>query len=101
MPKLYEYLGLAVFFYANEHEPIHVHGRRQGRECKAELIIVDGKIVEVRFSDISGKPSLESGELRDFESLVRAKADEIVEKWVDFFVRHKHVQTEIINQRIK
>ena len=101
MPKLYEYLGLAVFFYANEHNPIHVHGRRQGRECKAELIIVDGKIVEVRLSGISGKPSLESAELRDFEALVRAKADEIIEKWVDFFVRHKHVQTEIINQRIK
>ena len=25
MPKLYEYFGLVVFFYANEHEPIHVH----------------------------------------------------------------------------
>jgi hypothetical protein len=26
MPKLYEYFGLRVFFYANEHEPVHVHG---------------------------------------------------------------------------
>lgn len=101
MPKLYEYLGLAIFFYANEHEPILMHGRRAGRECKAELIIVDGKIVEVRLGAISGKPPLESGELRDFEALVRAKAEEIVEKRVDFFVWHKHVQTEIINQRIK
>src|SRR5437867_3276612 len=98
MPKLYEYFGIAIFFYANEHEPIHVHGRRQGRECKAELIIVDGKIVEVRISGVSGKPLLESGELRDFEALVRAKAEEIVEKWIDFFVRHKDVETEIINQ---
>ena len=101
MPKLYQYLGLEVFFFSNEHEPIHVHGRRQGRECKAELIIVDGRIVEIRLAGISGKAPLESGELRDFEALVRAKAEEIVEKWVDFFVRHKKVQTEIINQRIK
>jgi hypothetical protein len=38
MPKLYEYFGLVVYFYANEHEPIHVHGEYQGRESKAEII---------------------------------------------------------------
>lgn len=26
MPKLYEYFGLIVLFYSDEHEPIHVHG---------------------------------------------------------------------------
>ena len=35
MPKLYEYLGLDVFFYSNEHQPVHVHGRCQGREGRA------------------------------------------------------------------
>jgi hypothetical protein len=28
MPKLYEYMGIIVPFYSNEHEPIHVHGTR-------------------------------------------------------------------------
>jgi hypothetical protein len=23
MPKLYEYFGLIIMFYANEHEPVH------------------------------------------------------------------------------
>ncbi|MCW5910180.1 MAG: DUF4160 domain-containing protein [Cyclobacteriaceae bacterium] len=27
MPKIFEYLGIVIFFYAHEHEPIHVHGR--------------------------------------------------------------------------
>jgi len=44
MPKLYEYFGLVILFYSNEHEPIHVHGKYQGSESKAEIIIVDGKI---------------------------------------------------------
>ena len=30
MPKLYEYFGLIVIFYANEHDPVHVHGKCQG-----------------------------------------------------------------------
>lgn len=42
MPKLYEYFGLIIFFYSNEHEPIHVHGKYQNTEGKAEFIIDNG-----------------------------------------------------------
>ena len=34
MPKIYEYLGIILFFYSNEHEPIHIHGKFQGAELK-------------------------------------------------------------------
>lgn len=47
MPKLYEYFGLIVFFYSNEHEPIHVHGKYQNTEGKAGLLIDNGKIVDI------------------------------------------------------
>lgn len=32
MPKIFEYLGIIIMFYSNEHEPIHVHGKHQGLE---------------------------------------------------------------------
>jgi len=35
MPKLFEYFGLIVMSYANEHEPVHVHGKFQGCELRA------------------------------------------------------------------
>ena len=38
MPKLYEYLGVIVFFYSNEHEPVHVHGRHGFYESKIKLV---------------------------------------------------------------
>jgi len=44
MPKIFEYLGILVFFYSNEHEPIHVHAKKGEYECKAEFYIVNGKI---------------------------------------------------------
>ncbi len=62
MPKLYEYFGIVVMFYSNEHEPVHVHGKSQGRECRA---------------------------------------DEIVAKWIDYFVMHKSVKPERITRRLK
>jgi len=100
MPKLYEYLGLVVFFYANEHEPVHVHARSQGRESRAELVLVNGRVVDVRFGSVAGHEPLSRLEGRRFEELVHAKADDIVARWIDFFVLNKSVTPEIISRRL-
>jgi hypothetical protein len=55
VPKLYEYFGLIIMFYANEQEPVHVHGKCQGRESKAEIIILEGIVTEVHSSDVAGR----------------------------------------------
>jgi len=55
MPKLYSYFGIIIMFYSNEHEPIHVHGKYQGSESKAEFIIEDGEVKEIRIKAVKGK----------------------------------------------
>jgi hypothetical protein len=62
VPKLYEYLGLIVFFYANEHEPVHVHCRKENRESRAELILIEGKLIEIRLTGVRGKLPLNLAE---------------------------------------
>ncbi len=101
MPKLYEYFGLIVMFYANEHEPVHVHGKCQGRESRAEIILINGAVQEIRYTSVAGRPPLASNELRFFQELVTIKADEIISKWIDFFVLHKSITPERINRRLK
>jgi hypothetical protein len=101
MPKLYEYLGILVYFYSNEHEPIHVHGKHAGRESRAEIILQDGRIVGIEFGNVAGKRPLEGKKLKDFETLVEAKAEEIVERWINFFVHNVRSKPEIITRRIK
>jgi hypothetical protein len=101
MPKLYIYFGLVVYFYANEHEPIHVHGEYQGGECKAEFVLKDGEVVRIVFRNLKGRPPLKGSHLKDFKRLVRLKADDIVQRWVDFFVLKKHNQPEIITRKLK
>ncbi len=101
MPKLFEYLGLIVYFYSEEHDPIHVHGEYQGRESKAEIIIKDGEIVEIRVVRVKGKPPLQGAKLNDFVTLVEHRAGEIVEMWIDYFVRHRKVKARKITRRIK
>lgn len=101
MPKLYTYLGIIILFYSNEHEPIHVHGKHQGNESKAEIIIDDGEIKEIRIKPVKGRKPLKSSILNDFKEFVETYADEIVKKWIDYFVLHKQVSCEDIHRRIK
>lgn len=101
MPKLYEYLGIVVLFYSNEHEPIHVHGQCQGRESKAELIIENGKVVRIVYSSVRGRQPLSTAELKNFQTVMARYAEEIVQKWIDYFVLHKPVEAQHITQRIR
>ncbi len=91
MPKLYEYLGIVVFFYSNEHEPIHVHGRYQGEESKIEIVIKDGIIQSLKLQSVSGKKPLHAKQSQEFKKLVRVLGDEIVQSWINYFVYHKKI----------
>ena len=101
MPKLYEYFGLRVCFYANDHEPVHVHGFYQGRESKAELVIVNGVVVKIRIVSVAGMKPLTGAARANFELLVSRRAEDIVEKWVEFFVHRRPVNVEIITRKLK
>jgi hypothetical protein len=101
MPRLYEYLGLTVFFYSNEHEPIHVHGEYQGTESKATIIIDNGTIVDIRYSRVKGRRPLSNKQTEDFKAVVEYYAEDIVKKWIDYFVLHKPIASESITRRIR
>jgi len=101
MPKLYIYLGLVIYFYSNEHEPIHVHVEFHGHEAKADIILRNGKITKIVFSNVAGKPPLDGAKLRDFKKLVGVKAEEIVRRWIDYFVKNVHQKPELITRKLK
>ena len=88
-------------FYANEHEPVHVHGKCQGRESRAELIVIGGVVTDIHYGVVAGRLPLDINEMRYFEEIVAARASDIVSKWIDFFVLHKPVKSESITRRLK
>ena len=80
---------------------MHVHGKHQDRESRAEIIVVNGVITEIRYSNVAGRAPLENREINYFREVVTARAEDIVSKWIDFFVLHKPVQSERITRRLK
>ncbi len=101
MPRIYEYLGIVLFFYSNEHNPVHVHAQHGDYESKAEFYIENGEITEIRIVNIKGREPLKGSLLKDFEIFLEKYANSIVQKWIDFFVYHKYVDFERITKKIK
>ena len=101
MPKIFEYLGISILFYSNEHDPLHVHGKYQGCESKAEFIIIDGKISQILIKNVKGKQALPVNELREFQEFTEAFKNEIVQRWVDYFVFHKQINCIKIEGKVK
>ena len=66
-----------------------------------KIIVINGKVNEIRYSQVLGRLPLNTGEMRSFHEIVGARADEIVSKWIDFFVLHKPVKPERITRRLK
>jgi len=100
MPKIYEYLGLVFFFYANEHLPIHVHVSFGEFETKIELEYEDGKLKELNVLAVNGRKPLPAKDLREAIRFVKKYHEGIVEKWTTFFVKNKKVKSEVITQKV-
>jgi hypothetical protein len=100
MPKIYEYLGILIFFYSNDHEPLHVHAKKGEFESKAEFYIINGEIIEIKITSIKGANPLKGKDLKDFEVFLNKYANKIVEKWINYFVYHKDVEFEKITKRL-
>ena len=73
MPKLYEYFGLIFLFYSDDHDPMHLHVQRGSREGILMLLIVEGKLVELRWRAKRGAAMLNEKEQREAEVFVRAR----------------------------
>ena len=101
MPKLYDYFGLIFLFYSDDHDPVHLHVRHGDREGIIMLIIVDGKLVELRWRAKRGAEMLNEEQQREAELFVRAMKSDIVAKWTAFYVEHKRIKPERITRRVK
>lgn len=99
MPKIYEYIGFIIFFYSNEHLPVHCHIKKQQREVKAVIQYINGKPF-VTFMKVRSKTILTTDELNDIKEFILKKHSQIVNKWTDFFVKGKSPTVEKINKKL-
>ena len=100
MPKIFEYFGFIFYFFSNEHEPIHVHVKHGGNESIFELMMENGKLQEIKRREKPGVDSLTSKEAATAIEFIQTYWQDIVAKWVDFFVYKREVKTTRINKKL-
>ena len=80
MPTVIFVRGWRVFFYSNEgNEPVHIHARKGGAECKIWLKVDMYDIEQAWEHDLS--PRLQ----REIRKIVFDHFDLIVEEWKSHF----------------
>ena len=78
-----------------------MHAKKGEYESKAEFFLSDGLITEIKITNIKGIKPLKGSELKDFKVFLEHYADQIVQKWIDYFIYRKEVEFEQINNKIK
>lgn len=76
MPTLFEIFGLRFFFYANEHEPIHVHVENGDGRIKIQVTPTI-EIVEER--------GMKSKDIKKAITIVELYQEDIIDAWQSFF----------------
>ena len=100
MPKIFEYFGFIFYFFSNEHEPIHVHVQHEGRESIFELIMMDGKLVEIKIRNKKGFHSLTETDQKTAISFIKKYHKNIIDKWIRFFVMKQRVRSSKITKKL-
>ena len=75
MPTIFIFLGFRFMFYANDHEPIHVHVKKGGAMAKFEILPI--KLIQNHGFKVS--------ELKIIESIIKENQEVIAEHWNRFF----------------
>jgi hypothetical protein len=76
MPTLFYYLGLKFYFYANDHEPIHVHVSIENKEARFQVA------PEIQLIENFG---LKPREIRYAELAIEENREVIIQRWNEFF----------------
>jgi hypothetical protein len=101
MPKLFEYLGLILRFFSDEHEPIHIHAFYKEYQIKVEFNIKDGIISSIKYKKIQGYEVIPEEKMKDLETLIEVYKYDIIQLWIKFFVLHEKVPCKKISVKLK
>ncbi len=99
MPKLYDYLGISIWFFTDEHNPIHVHARHDNDEVKVEIYERNGIVYDVQYKEIRGK--FTPAKMRDLKMFINENKSAILYAWKQVFEQKTKIKPIKITKRIR
>ncbi len=98
MPVIYEYLGIIIGFYTNDHEPIHIHATYGDAVMKVILHTKDGKVYRTTYQEVTGKfPPMK---LKQLKAFVAKHKEAMLFAWEQVFTYGNTIQRVVITKKI-
>ena len=98
MPVIYEYLGIIIGFYTNDHEPIHIHATYGNAVIKVILHTKDGKVYRTTYQEVTGKFS--PAKLKQLKDFVAKYKEAMLFAWEQVFRYGNTIKRVVITKKI-
>lgn len=99
MPVIYEYLGIVISFWSNEHQPVHVHATYGDAIVKVPFYVDNCKIATIRYKEEKG--SFNKAKLRQLKEFISLYKYAILYAWEQKFVENVQIKKVVITNKIK
>jgi hypothetical protein len=102
MPVIYNYLGIKIGFFSDEHEPIHVHAVYNGAKIRVIFYVENGIVYRVSY--IAERGNFNKSKLVDLKTFISKYKNALYFAWVQFFESkngaEKKIKTIVITKKI-
>lgn len=96
-PQIFDFNGIKILFYSNEHYPIHIHAKYNDFETVYELLFKNGKLFNINVRQ-TNKPMLPAQQNKKVIKFIKKYNLKIVDKWQKYIILKKKVTlTKITN----
>jgi hypothetical protein len=101
MITLFDYYGLKIHFIKTDCTPLHIYANRGKQSCIGHVTFKQGLFDKIEFKKREGFDGLDQDDANKMELLILNHLDEIVKRWIDFYIFKRPIEEEIITQRIE
>lgn len=101
MITLFNYYDLKIHFLKKDDKPLHVYANRGTKSCMGVIKFKDGLFDCIEIEECNGQDKLEDLDVNRMKLLIINNLDEVIKRWIDYFVFNRPIKPEMITERIE
>jgi len=101
MITLFNYFDLKIHFLKKDERPLHVYANRGNKSCIGSIVFKEGLFERIEIHEREGYEALDELDVNRMKLLLINHLDEVIKRWIDYFIFDRPVKPEMITERIE
>lgn len=86
-PLAFSFNGIKIFIFDDDHQPIHIHAKRDNLQTVFNLIIDNKKLIDIEIRDVGNSNTLlNEADTKKVKKFLKKEWKMVVQKWTDVVV---------------